>query len=70
MTALAVLQQKNIPHGDIRVAFTPDEEVGKGAKRFDVDAFECPLGLPLMVVASANWSLKTQRRVGQYQNCR
>ena len=38
MTALAVLQQKNIPHGDIRVAFTPDEEVGKGAKHFDVDA--------------------------------
>ncbi len=37
MTALAVLQQKNIPHGDIRVAFTPDEEVGKGAKHFDVD---------------------------------
>ncbi len=35
MTALAVLQQKNIPHGDIRVAFTPDEEVGKGAKHFD-----------------------------------
>lgn len=40
MTALAVLQQKNIPHGDIRVAFTPDEEVGKGAKHFDVDAFD------------------------------
>ena len=30
MTALAVLKGKNIPHGDIRVAFTPDEEVGKG----------------------------------------
>ena len=40
MTALAVLQQKKIPHGDIRVAFTPDEEVGKGAKHFDVDAFD------------------------------
>jgi tripeptide aminopeptidase len=26
-------------HGDIRVAFTPDEEVGKGAKHFDVEAF-------------------------------
>jgi tripeptide aminopeptidase len=39
MTALAVLKGKNIPHGDIRVAFTPDEEVGKGAKHFDVDAF-------------------------------
>ncbi|WLI77076.1 peptidase T [Kosakonia sp. H02] len=39
MTALAVLKKKNIPHGDICVAFTPDEEVGKGAKHFDVDAF-------------------------------
>lgn len=40
MTALAVLIQKDIPHGDIRVAFTPDEEVGKGAKHFDVAAFD------------------------------
>ncbi|MEN3755140.1 peptidase T [Mangrovibacter yixingensis] len=40
MTALAVLKGKNIPHGDIRVAFTPDEEVGKGAKHFDVEAFD------------------------------
>ena len=39
MTALAVLKGNDIPHGDIRVAFTPDEEVGKGAKHFDVDAF-------------------------------
>lgn len=29
MTALAVLKGKNILHGDIRVAFTPDEEVEK-----------------------------------------
>ena len=39
MTALAVMKQENIPHGDIRVAFTPDEEVGKGALHFDVAAF-------------------------------
>lgn len=39
MTALAVLKQTNVPHGDIHVAFTPDEEVGKGAKHFDVAAF-------------------------------
>ncbi len=39
MTAMAVLKQKKIPHGDIHVAFTPDEEVGKGAKHFDVEAF-------------------------------
>ncbi|MCQ4966221.1 peptidase T [Atlantibacter hermannii] len=40
MTAMAVLKAKNIPHGDIRVAFTPDEEVGKGAKFFDVEKFD------------------------------
>ena len=56
MTALAVLQQKNIPHGDIRVAFTPDEEVGNILMLMP----SMPAGLtPLMVVASANWSLKT-----------
>ena len=40
MTAMAVLKAKNIPNGDIRVAFTPDEEVGKGAKFFDVEKFD------------------------------
>ena len=32
-----------IPHGRIRIAFTPDEEVGHGTKYFDVPAFgaEC-----------------------------
>lgn len=40
MTALAVMKLNKIPHGDIRVAFTPDEEVGKGAKHFDVTAFD------------------------------
>jgi len=28
-----------IPHGRIRIAFTPDEEVGRGTKYFDVAAF-------------------------------
>jgi len=40
MTAMAVLKARNIPHGDIRVAFTPDEEVGKGAKFFDVEKLD------------------------------
>ncbi|ACT06785.1 peptidase T [Dickeya chrysanthemi Ech1591] len=39
MTALVRLKKRQIPHGEIRVAFTPDEEVGKGAQHFDVDAF-------------------------------
>ena len=28
-----------VPHGTIRLAFTPDEEVGRGADRFDVQRF-------------------------------
>ena len=39
MTAMAQLKQRDIPHGDIRIAFTPDEEVGKGPHFFDVAAF-------------------------------
>ena len=30
-----------IKHGDIRVAFNPDEEIGMGAHHFDVEKFGC-----------------------------
>ncbi|MGB9095024.1 peptidase T [Erwinia sp.] len=39
MTAMAQLKADNVPHGKIRVAFTPDEEIGKGTSCFDVAAF-------------------------------
>jgi tripeptide aminopeptidase len=40
MTAIEYLvKHPEIPHGPIRIAFTPDEEVGKGADHFDVEAF-------------------------------
>ncbi|NGM82117.1 peptidase T [Paenibacillus sp. 7124] len=40
MTAMHYLKQHpEIKHGKIRVAFTPDEEIGRGAHRFDVPAF-------------------------------
>ena len=40
MTAVqALLQNPKIPHGDIRIGFTPDEEVGNGTKYFDIKAF-------------------------------
>ncbi|PLV61370.1 peptidase T [Erwinia sp. B116] len=39
MTALARLVGEGKPHGPIRVAFTPDEEIGKGVRHFDVAAF-------------------------------
>jgi tripeptide aminopeptidase len=34
-----LLAHPEVPHGEIRVAFTPDEEVGHGTKYFDVAAF-------------------------------
>ena len=34
-----LLAHPHIPHGDIRIAFTPDEEVGRGTLHFDVAAF-------------------------------
>src|SRR5690606_6868184 len=40
MTAMAYLQaHPEIKHGTIKVAFTPDEEIGRGADRFDVAKF-------------------------------
>ena len=34
-----LLNHPDIPHGTIRIAFTPDEEVGRGTLHFDVAAF-------------------------------
>ncbi|WP_273397854.1 peptidase T [Actinobacillus porcinus] len=41
MTALSVLKQQNLPHCHIRVAFTPDEEIGLGMKFFSMEDFVC-----------------------------
>ena len=34
-----LMAHPEIPHGAVRVAFTPDEEIGRGANRFDVGRF-------------------------------
>ncbi len=34
-----LIQHPEIPHGKIRVAFTPDEEIGRGPHKFDVKKF-------------------------------
>ena len=40
MTAMAYLvENPQIKHGTLRVAFTPDEEIGRGPHKFDVAAF-------------------------------
>lgn len=41
MTAMEYfLQNPEVKHGKIRVAFTPDEEIGRGPHKFDVERFE------------------------------
>jgi tripeptide aminopeptidase len=40
LTAIEYLKDHpEIKHGDIKIGFTPDEEVGNGTKHFDVDKF-------------------------------
>lgn len=41
MTAAEELIQSGASHGTIKVAFTPDEEIGRGADHFDVEGFGC-----------------------------
>ena len=36
-----LIQHQEIRHGKIRVAFNPDEEIGLGAKHFNVEKFAC-----------------------------
>jgi tripeptide aminopeptidase len=39
VTAMLRLRADDRPHGQVRIAFTPDEEIGQGAQHFDVPAF-------------------------------
>ncbi len=40
MTAVqTLLAQPALPHGNIRICFTPDEEVGRGTEHFDIQQF-------------------------------
>ncbi|MGM9959964.1 MAG: peptidase T [Allobaculum sp.] len=39
MAALEKILTENIPHGQLWIAFTPDEEVGRGVENFDLEKF-------------------------------
>ena len=39
LSAAQLLLTSGKPHGTVRLAFTPDEEIGRGADRFDVKGF-------------------------------
>lgn len=40
MTSVEEIITENIPHGDVWIGFTPDEEVGAGADLFNLDYFK------------------------------
>lgn len=47
LTAVEQIIDEKIPHGDIWVGFTPDEEVGAGADLFDLDYFKADFAYTL-----------------------
>lgn len=47
MTALEEIIEKNLPHGDIYIGFTPDEEIGEGADNFNLSKFKADFAYTL-----------------------
>lgn len=47
MTMAERILEENIPHGQISIAFTPDEEIGMGAAHFDLDVFDADFAYTL-----------------------
>ena len=47
MTALERLRTEHGPHGEIRICFTPDEEVGNGTKFFHLEKFGAKYALTI-----------------------
>lgn len=41
VSAIENIISSGVPHGKIRICFTPDEEIGRGADHFDVEKFGC-----------------------------
>src|SRR5688572_3017982 len=65
MTMIDILRQNpNIKHGNIAIAFTPDEEVGGGIDKFDVEGFGAKFaytvdGEELGEISNETWSART-----------
>jgi len=45
--AEAMMDDDSIPHGDIRILFTPDEEVGRGVDKLDMEKLNADVGYTL-----------------------
>lgn len=59
MTAMAYLiAHPEIKHGKIRVAFTPDEEIGRGPHKFDVAAFGASYAYTVDGERLVSWNMR------------
>ena len=58
LTMVERLVSKEIPHGPISIAFTPDEEIGSGAEYFDIKRFDADLLILWMAIPRVRSSLK------------
>ena len=47
MDALKTVIEKNLPHGPLAIGFTPDEEIGRGVDKFDVEKFGADIAFTL-----------------------
>jgi tripeptide aminopeptidase len=74
MTMIDTLRQNpQIKHGNLAIAFTPDEEVGGGIEKFDVKAFGAQVaytvdGETLGEISNETWSAKTATVTFQGRN--
>ncbi|HEY6805075.1 MAG TPA: peptidase T [Pyrinomonadaceae bacterium] len=74
MTMIDILRQNpQLKHGNLAIAFTPDEEVGGGIEKFDVKAFGAQVaytvdGETLGEISNETWSAKTATVTFQGRN--
>jgi len=74
MTMIDTLRQNpQIKHGNLAIAFTPDEEVGGGIEKFDIQAFGAKFaytvdGETLGEISNETWSAKTATVTFQGRN--
>jgi tripeptide aminopeptidase len=54
-----LIQHPEIPHGTIRVGFTPDEEVGAGTRHFDVPKFGAKYAYTMDAAGRGNFETET-----------
>lgn len=47
MDSLKTIIEKNLPHGPLAIGFTPDEEIGRGVDKFDVEKFGADIAFTL-----------------------